>query len=80
MSVEIGSAGRLGRVNLHPDEVITDGYHDMGGAWYPTSAETRDRLRAAMGEPGWPPPIWFVVEGTAHRLLGPCELRLESGT
>jgi len=73
-------AGQTGRVNLHPDEVITDGYHDVGGAWYPTSAETRSRLRAAMGEPGWTPPIWFVAAGTAHRLLGPCELRLEGGT
>lgn len=80
MSVETGSEGRLWRVNLHPDEVITDGYHDVGGTWYATSPETRHRLRVAMGEPDWMPPIWFIPTGTAHRLLGPCLLQLEGGT
>ena len=30
---------------------IVDGYWDVAGAWRPTSTDTRDRLRAAMGVP-----------------------------
>lgn len=72
--------GHTVRVNLHPDEVISAGYHDIAGSWHATSPQTHDRLAAAMGAPGWMPPMWFVVVGTAHPLLGPCEVRLDDGT
>jgi len=63
---------------------IDDGYHDVAGRWHPTSEETRAALRAAMGDGEVPPPepaspLWVVRAGAAEPLLGPCELRLETG-
>jgi 4-alpha-glucanotransferase len=58
---------------------ITNGFHDVDGAWHPTSDETRARLRAAMGDPVDGPPLWFVEHGTWHRLWNPCRLELEHG-
>lgn len=63
---------------------ITDGYNDIDGRWHETEPDTRGALREAMGAGGLaaptsPPPMWFVRTGTTHHLLGPCDLRLESG-
>ena len=59
---------------------ITDGYLDVAGTWHPIDPVVRDRIRTAMGEPEPGPPLWFVEQGTAHRLWNPCELVLEDGT
>jgi 4-alpha-glucanotransferase len=63
---------------------IDDGYFDVSGTWHSTSPETRAALHAAMGaeddEPQGPTrPLWVVQAGASEPLLGPCELRLESG-
>lgn len=63
----------------HDDWGITDGYFDVGGAWHPTSEETRQRFRDAMGTPVDGAPLWFVVQGTAHPLWNPCAIELEDG-
>jgi 4-alpha-glucanotransferase len=65
--------------DVHDAWGITDGYHDLDGTWHPTSDAIRERLRAAMGDIGDVPPLWFVLEGTTHRLWNQCELVLESG-
>jgi 4-alpha-glucanotransferase len=59
---------------------ITDGYHDVAGIWHPTDPEVRERIRAAMGEPRPGRPLWFVTEGSHHRLWNACVLTLEDGT
>ncbi len=59
---------------------IADGYTDVHGVWHPTPTETRQLLRAAMGEPTPGRPIWFVLHGTEHQLWGPNVLTLEDGT
>jgi 4-alpha-glucanotransferase len=59
---------------------ITDGYHDVGGTWHPTTDGARDALRAAMGPPGGSDPLWFVHPGEEHPLDSPCRLLLEDGT
>jgi 4-alpha-glucanotransferase len=59
---------------------ITDGYHDVAGNWHPTSPETREALRTAMGDPLPVPPQWFVPQGDTSPLQSPCELELEDGT
>lgn len=71
---------RLGRMNGVDDWGIADGYLDVRGEWHPTPAETRDYLRAQMGEPTPGRPIWFVPHGTEHRLWGPNRLTLEDGS
>lgn len=62
---------------------ITDGYVDAFGVWRPTPDETRRALLAAMGvdagAPGPPPPPVRVVHAGSREVLGPGELRLESG-
>jgi len=63
---------------------IDDGYYDVAGDWHATSPDTRAALRAAMGgdadEPPPPDrPLWVVQAGATEPLLGPCDLRLESG-
>ncbi|MEN9506440.1 MAG: hypothetical protein RI958_2366 [Actinomycetota bacterium] len=58
---------------------IADGYLDVNGTWHVTSSETRELLRAQMGEPVPGRPIWFVQQGTEHDLWGPNHLTLESG-
>ena len=64
---------------MHDEWGISDGYFDVAGEWHSTSVETRDRLRAAMGEPQPGPPTWFVRSGEEHRLWNRCALKLENG-
>lgn len=67
---------------------VSDGYWDIQGDWHPTSTATAEALHAAMGAGGDPAdapagtglPLWFVRQGDAARLLGPCELTLEDGS
>ena len=59
---------------------ITDGYHDVQGAWHPTGSATRAALRESMGEPQHGRPMWFVEHGSTHRLWNANELVLEDGT
>ncbi len=59
---------------------ITEGYHDVAGTWHPTDPTVRDRIRVAMGEPQAATPLWFVAQGSHHRLWNACELTLEDGT
>jgi 4-alpha-glucanotransferase len=62
---------------------ITDGFHDIFGAWHSTSAEARAAIRATMGDAAAdspPPPAARVVrEGSSLELDGPAELTLEDG-
>jgi 4-alpha-glucanotransferase len=74
------SSRQTGDVRVHPDEVITDGHHDIAGEWHPVAPEVRAALRAAMGDPEPSRPIWFVPVGHEHHLLGPCTLTLDNGT
>ena len=59
---------------------ITEGYHDVAGVWHPIDPVVRDRIRAAMGDPRPGRPLWFVEQGTHHRLWNACVLTLEDGT
>jgi 4-alpha-glucanotransferase len=59
---------------------ITEGYHDVAGVWHPIDPVVRDRIRASMGEPRPGRPLWFVEQGTHHRLWNACTLTLEDGT
>ncbi len=59
---------------------ITEGYHDVGGVWHPVDPVVRDSIRAAMGEPQPGRPVWFVAQGSHHRLWNECDLTLEDGT
>ncbi len=59
---------------------IIDGFHDVAGEWHPTSAATRDALRAVIGDPAPSEPCWFVAEGSEPDLLGACHVLLEDGT
>ncbi len=59
---------------------IADGFHTIDGAWQPTSDETREALRAAMGEPQQGPPLWFVPVGEHPWLLGRCVLVTDDGS
>ena len=67
-------------VNVHPDDVITDGHHDIAGTWHPVAPDVHAALRASMGEPEPSRPLWFVASGSEHQLLGPCHLTLDDGT
>jgi 4-alpha-glucanotransferase len=59
---------------------ITDGFHDIAGAWRSTSDATRAVIRQAMGEIAPEPPAVRVVrEGTTPELQDPAELTLEDG-
>ncbi len=58
---------------------ITDGYHDVQGAWHDTPMHTREALHGLMGEPQPAPPMWFIDEGDTHRLEGRCRLVLDDG-
>jgi 4-alpha-glucanotransferase len=63
---------------------ITDGFHDIGGVWHTTSAETRDAIRATMGdaaEASPPPPSVLVIrDGETPAVDGHAEISLEDGT
>jgi len=59
---------------------IADGYWDVAGNWHPTSDETRDRLRASMGDPRPGPGPWFVRVGTTDPFWSECDIVLEDGT
>lgn len=65
---------------------IDGGYHATDGGWHETPDATRFALRRAMGgDPGHhgpdsTPPVWIVPAGWGEDLLGPCHLRLESGS
>lgn len=58
---------------------ITDGYHDVDGGWHATTEATRARLRASMGDPVEGVPLWFVEQGSTHRLWNACLLEMEHG-
>lgn len=62
---------------------ITDGFHDIAGVWHSTSAETRDAIRATMGDPAETSPpaprVWVIREGEAPAIGGPAEVALEDG-
>ena len=78
--------GRRSRRALSADAWgIEDGYIDTGGAWRPTGAEARARIRAAMGATGEaPPPDAGPLVHRRGRPLpaveGAVELALEDGT
>jgi 4-alpha-glucanotransferase len=64
---------------------ITDGYFDVDGGWHPTTDDTRQALRQAMGAadldtPPAAPPMWFVEHGSSPPLDSPGDLRLEDAT
>lgn len=58
---------------------ITDGYHDVHGAWHPIAEQTRTAMQRSMGTPRAGRPMWFVEHGTGHELWGPCDLQLDDG-
>ena len=60
---------------------ITDGYHDVDGAWHPTDEEARRELRAALGDPPGPDEVstWFVRAGTTPSIWSPGVVELEDG-
>lgn len=66
---------------------IDDGHWDTWGNWHPTSPDTANALRVAMGadeDHNEPPaaqrPLWIVATGDEAELAGSCELVLEDGT
>jgi len=62
---------------------ITDGFHDIGGVWHSTSAETHAAIRATMGDPAETSPpasrVWVVGEGETPAIDGHAEIALEDG-
>ena len=59
---------------------ISDGYFDVSGIWHEISSDTRNRIRASMGQPQAGPPIWFTSQGSSPRLWNTCRVVLEDGT
>ncbi len=63
---------------------IQDGYFEIGGRWRPLAADTRARLRAAMGATDEAPPpaspVLVVRRGQPPRAIPPAEAVLEDGT
>ena len=66
-------------MRVHDEWSISDGYFDVGGTWHPTTDETREALRNAMGAPVTGPPLWFVEAGHSHHLMSACGIVLEDG-
>src|ERR1051326_1042147 len=58
---------------------ITDGYHDIGGAWHETGPATREAIRATMGETPAASRVRVLREGDSAALDGHAELMLEDG-
>ncbi|MGB8861984.1 MAG: 4-alpha-glucanotransferase [Ilumatobacteraceae bacterium] len=65
---------------MYDDWGIANGYHAVDGTWHDTPAGTRDFLRSVMGDPQPGQPLWFIDEGSSHRLQGRCHLMLEDGS
>ena len=65
---------------MYDDWGIADGYFEVDGTWHDTLAATRDFLRDAMGTAPTSPPMWFIDQGSTHRLHDRCHLTLEDGS